>query len=525
MKNNPVTPFAALLASLALGILPVAAELLVYEPFNYGPAEDGTRAGNALLDGQPDFSEGDGDVDATGLGGSWGDSTDVTSDSDLFMASGSLLLGDLVISGNHVRGDTNLNNDIFSRPITTSLDGGSELWFSFLANKLQNNFNAAQGGIVIGNQAVNNSRVLNDTGSTGLAGFGVAPTSAGNNWTAYAWNGTSQSVGDASFGVPTNGSQVNLLVGKVSFNTGTGGTDEFTLYYYDLDGGSTIAGGFLVQIGSTIEVDVDESTLDTLSLTRQVNTAYDEIRIGTTQADVTPGGGGPGPVDNFLISAISSPQIVGEPITGITLTARDASNNTAIGFTGTVTFGGTGGFSGTSDSFTAGVLSGVSVTPTVAGTDLTLTVDDGAGHTGSVTIATIESPATDDYATWSGGAAADGDANGDGVANAVAWAIGAEDPHANAIGLLPTLDISDPDDFIVTFNRSDAAEADATTTITVEYGSDLSSWTTATDGVAGVTIDDSVVPAEGLRTVVVTIPKTLAVGGKLFARLNVVIAP
>ena len=45
-------------------------------------------------------------------------------------------------------------------------------------------------------------------------------------------------------------------------------------------------GGALSQICSTLEVNVDQTTLDTLNLTRQVNTAYDEIRIGLTLNDV-----------------------------------------------------------------------------------------------------------------------------------------------------------------------------------------------------------------------------------------------
>ena len=81
-------------------------------------------------------------------------------------------------------------------------------------------------------------------------------------------------------------------------------------------------------------------------------------------------------MDHFAISAISSPQTAGTPITGITITAQDAANNTAASFTGTVTFGGTAGCSGTSANFVNGVLSGVSVTAPVAGTDLTLTVDE-----------------------------------------------------------------------------------------------------------------------------------------------------
>jgi adhesin/invasin len=126
------------------------------------------------------------------------------------------------------------------------------------------------------------------------------------------------------------------------------------------------------------------------------------------------------------------------------------------------------------------------------------------------------------YATWSGGAAADGDANGDGVQNAVAYALGASNVTENAIGRLPGFNNSNPSNFVFTFNRSDAAEADTTTTITVEYGSDLSGWTTAVNGVGGVSIDDGGASVGGLTPVIVTIPKS---GGKLFARLKVVVSP
>ncbi len=163
----------------------------------------------------------------------------------------------------------------------------------------------------------------------------------------------------------------------------------------------------------------------------------DNVSVSTT------GPAGPGPVASFTISPIASPQTVGSPITGITLTAKDASNAIATGFTGTVTFGGTGGFTGTSASFTAGVLTGVSVSPTVAGSNLTLTVNDGASHTGSATIATIQTP----YAAWTGtGVTFDADSNNDGVDNGMAWLLGAANPSANAFPLLPTIDnISDPD--------------------------------------------------------------------------------
>ncbi len=90
----------------------------------------------------------------------------------------------------------------------------------------------------------------------------------------------------------------------------------------------------------------------------------------------------PGPLDHFAISAIASPQRAGTPITGIMLTAQDAFNNTVTGFGGTVTYSGTAGITGTSGAFTAGVLSGVSVTPSVTGGAQSFIVT-GAGQSGS----------------------------------------------------------------------------------------------------------------------------------------------
>lgn len=277
----------SILAAGAFATTGSQAALFVYEGFQYGTAgtdqvADNTDPNYNLLHNQPDGVGGD--VNATGLGGVWTDSAGPGNNTDLFLASSSLVFGDLATSGNHVRGDTNLNNDLFSRPVTSALGGGPELWFSVLANKLQNTFNAAEGGLVIGNQAVNNSRILNDDGTSGLQGFGVAPTTNGNDWTAYGWNGTAQVVGDNSLTVATDGSETNLLVGQIQFNAGVGGEDIFNLFQYGLNAGS-VTGGSLNPITSVV-VNADESALDTLSLTRQVNTAWDEIRIGSTLDDV-----------------------------------------------------------------------------------------------------------------------------------------------------------------------------------------------------------------------------------------------
>lgn len=220
-------------------------------------------------------------------------------------------------------------------------------------------------------------------------------------------------------------------------------------------------------------------------------------------------------IDHFTISSIASPQTVGTAITGITITAQDAANATVTSFTGTVTFGGTAGITGTSASFVDGVLSGVSVTPTVKGIGLTFTVNDGAGHTGSATF-DVQSV----FVNWSGGPSATTDSNDDGVANGIAWLLGAADPSVNAATLLPTY-ASDADYFIYTYRRSDAANNDPATTIAVLYGSTLESWTTAVhDGTDIIITPSNDFYGVGVDKVEVKIKKTLSSSGKLFSRLS-----
>jgi autotransporter-associated beta strand protein len=125
------------------------------------------------------------------------------------------------------------------------------------------------------------------------------------------------------------------------------------------------------------------------------------------------------------------------------------------------------------------------------------------------------------YDTWSGSAPFDADANNDGVDNGMAWVLGAADKDANAIALLPTLDnTTDPDFFIFTYRRDDDANTDPNTTIKVEYGSNLAGWTSAVAGADIIITPTDEGAGAGIDLVQVKIRRTLAVGGKLFARLN-----
>lgn len=141
------------------------------------------------------------------------------------------------------------------------------------------------------------------------------------------------------------------------------------------------------------------------------------------------------------------------------------------------------------------------------------------------TVITVENSAVFD--TWSGGLPADDDANGDGVANAVAWVLGATDPGENALGLLPSLDnSSDPEYVLFSFSRLGEANGDPDTTIAVDYSADLGgNWTSAVDDGDNVLIEVTPAsPSDASDTVVVKLKRTtLAPAGKLFVRLSVTV--
>ena len=72
---------------------------------------------------------------------------------------------------------------------------------------------------------------------------------------------------------------------------------------------------------------------------------------------------------------------------------------------------------------------------------------------------------------------------------------------------------------MIVFRRTDASIADEPA---VQYGSALIDWTTAQNGVNGVTIEEANdFHGAGIDRVTVRLPLGLAVDGKLFARLAV----
>jgi fibronectin-binding autotransporter adhesin len=141
---------------------------------------------------------------------------------------------------------------------------------------------------------------------------------------------------------------------------------------------------------------------------------------------------------------------------------------------------------------------------------------------GSLVVTTAGGSAYDSWASANGiaGAGADADSDGDGIDNGIEFIIGGDPsgPGSDSNALLPTL-TTDANYLNFAFRRTDAAAAYDPY---VQYGSTLAGWTEAQGGVGGVIIsEDNDFFGTGIDRVTVKIPRTLAVGGKLFAQLRV----
>lgn len=231
---------------------------------------------------------------------------------------------------------------------------------------------------------------------------------------------------------------------------------------------------------------------------------------------VNPAGAGPGPVASFQITGVPPQAIVGTQITGITITAQDAANATATSFTGTVTYGGTAGITGTSASFVGGVLSGVSVTPANTGANLTLTVNDGSGHTGSTTFS-VQSL----FSSWAATSGLSGDnaapganPDGDNLTNLQEFAFGMNPAsstlaplsyvaNGNTTGGTPVLENPGSTYRAVFARRKDYLAAGIT--YTVSFSADLTSWTVAETSPVRLSGDNS----DTVEAVGIALPATV----------------
>jgi len=198
------------------------------------------------------------------------------------------------------------------------------------------------------------------------------------------------------------------------------------------------------------------------------------------------------------------------------------ADSSALGWTGSLTI--TGSFvSGSSLRFGDGSTDGLSAgqLASITATGYTGFAIDGSGFLTATLVG--GSP----YDTWSGGAPFDGDANGDGVSNGLAFLLGADGPNDNALGLLPTVTESGGN-LVLSFDMLKPGNRGAAS-LSIEHSRDLGiadPWTTVAvpDSNGGPTSGVTFVVGTGAGTtnpVTATISASEANGtGKLFGRLK-----
>jgi fibronectin-binding autotransporter adhesin len=151
-----------------------------------------------------------------------------------------------------------------------------------------------------------------------------------------------------------------------------------------------------------------------------------------------------------------------------------------------------------------------------------LTVANNDSDEGTFTI-NVSGTAQTPYDAWSGGAGFDVDTNGDGVDNGLAFLLGAANPNADALGLLPEV-TEDNGNLVLNFSMLNAA-ARGTASLSIEHSSDLGigdAWEAALVPDVDNTVNDVVfdITGSGPLGVEATIPSSKAVAGKLFGRLK-----
>ena len=260
------------------------AAAVIYEPFNYA-------AGN--LNG----ASGGGEV---GLNGAW------VANTDSKVVAGDLTYGTLSSTGGSVGGlNANVNRFGGARAISTSalagnglLDDGATLWFSLeVGYGTGGNTTNARLGFALANSQFSASNFrynINDEAAQLGRGLGLTlgrfplpPTNAQTNGvvTATLFRDATTGTGFAGnvFGTSTaslyGAGQYGLIVGKITW--GAGATDTIELYQPS----TSLSLGPVI---STLTVDVDQSTFDTITWARGDLVLMDEIRFGATYADVTP---------------------------------------------------------------------------------------------------------------------------------------------------------------------------------------------------------------------------------------------
>lgn len=264
------------------------ADLLIYEGFDYAP-------GNNIDT-----------VTSTGIGlsGNW-TVTNAAGNNPHSVGSG-LSFGDLIVSGGSIERDIRDGRSTTSRTVTASpllTADNTSIYFSVLMDPTINSNGFLQGEgqfgntyatLIFGNEELTdsgngnnggNGTIANNGDGVGVGFFGpplfstLGFSGVGIQGVTFT-NGTSNQSDRQTSSIVT-GDALSLIVGRIDW-AANGSSDTISLFNIT-DPTAPLGTAFSSQV-----LDVDQTTFDTISITDGQTSAFDEIRFGTTLADVLP---------------------------------------------------------------------------------------------------------------------------------------------------------------------------------------------------------------------------------------------
>ncbi|VGO16269.1 hypothetical protein PDESU_04860 [Pontiella desulfatans] len=245
-------------------LLAVSAQsaLLVQESFNYAVTSGGLT--NGTQNGGTGFSGAWQGVDAPAY---------VTDDPNFNITSSAFSFGSGSY-GNNLSRTSAGGTESIGRGISADLDATTELWFSVLYDQSANAQFAIGGASFLAGGS-GTPKFPTDTDTNTSAGFGFQHDSGGFGAVVWKDRGDRSVIGSKV----ALTDDIVLVVGKIEFSAA--GNDKLSLFLgntdWEIDPNAAI---------STAEFAVDETNLDTLSLSTNSKLGFDEIMIGTTIGDV-----------------------------------------------------------------------------------------------------------------------------------------------------------------------------------------------------------------------------------------------
>lgn len=280
MPVMKLSPLAALTAALCVGTAPSHAALLAYEPFDYPADSQLQGAGGAELGFDP--------------GSTWsiennGPNTG-TATTNADVLAGGMSFGELQVTGNKGRYATDnagQETKAIMRPIDFSVTTGT-VWVSYLYRANASNNNTGRGLGIFDNAGSRDFTALgkrNATTGAGVVGYGTAVGNSGAGLTIatpYLIIASFENVGAAT------GAATMWMVSESEFSV-FDDDDVITLAELNSIDAGRIAS--VDNLSGTPAVNADGTlgivTVDTTATSRHA-WWFDELRVGTTLADVTP---------------------------------------------------------------------------------------------------------------------------------------------------------------------------------------------------------------------------------------------